>query len=219
MFEYLGILLPTLLLGARNTLLIFTLTLIFALPLGLVFTLASISKIPPLRWLSNTYIWIMRGTPLMLQLFFMYFFIPIVTKQGLMLSNLSTAAITFILNYAAYFAEIYRGGIQSIDKGQYEAAKTLGFSYHKTMWHIIIPQTVGRVLPPIANEAITLVKDTALIHVIGAAEIMYYARSAVNTSVNPTPYAVAACFYLLFTFVLTVLAKKLENRFARHEKV
>lgn len=216
--SYLNDLIPLLLEGAKSTIAIFFITLAIAIPLGLVFTLGSLSKAFPLRWLSNAYIWLFRGTPLMLQLFFMYFFIPIITNQSIMLSNFTTAAITFGLNYAAYFAEIYRGGIQSIDNGQYEAAKTLGFTRWKTMKYIIIPQTIRRVIPAIANESITLVKDTALINVIGAAELLKYAKDSVNTTANPTAYAIAACFYLFFTFILTVIAKKLEAVFSKHER-
>lgn len=218
LYQFMETLMPMLLLGARRTLLIFTITLVCALPLGLLFTLAKLSKIPPLRWFATAYIWLFRGTPLMLQLFFMYFFIPIVTKQWLMMSAFTTAAITFVLNYAAYFAEIYRGGIESIDKGQYEAAKTLGFQRFGTMRYIIIPQTIKRVIPPIANESITLIKDTALIYVIGAAEILKYAKDSVNNTGRPIAYIVAAAMYLILTFLLTLLADYLERRFAKHEQ-
>ena len=214
---YLQSLLPLLLKGAQNTLLVFVITLAAGLPFGLVITMCSLSKFPPLRWFANFYIWLFRGTPLMLQLFFMYFFIPIITKQWIMLSNMSTAAITFVLNYAAYFAEIYRGGIQSIDRGQHEAAKTLGFTKWQTMRHIIIPQTVRRVIPSLANESITLVKDTALISVIGAHDVLRYAKEMVNRTANPMAYGVVAVFYLALTYGLTMVAMWLERSFSRHE--
>ena len=216
--KYLSDLIPLLIVGAKNTLLVFAFTLAFAIPLGLPVTLASISKIPPLKWIANLYIWVFRGTPLMLQLFFFYFFIPIATNRTVMLSNFTTAAFTFVLNYAAYFAEIYRGGIQSIDVGQHEAAKALGYTKWLTMKHVIIPQTIRRVIPAISNESITLIKDTALINVIGAAELLKVAKDTVNRTTNPAAYGVAACFYLVFTFVLTVVSKKLENVFSRHER-
>ncbi len=213
--EYVWILLPSLLRGALMTLELFALTLALALPLALPISLGSISKLPPLRWLCKTYILIFRGTPLMLQLFFFYFFLPI--TMGIMLDSFTTAVLTFVLNYAAYFAEIYRAGIQSIDKGQHEAAQSLGLTKAQTMFGIIIPQMIRRVLPPVSNEAITLVKDTALVSVIGAAEMMLAAKGAVNRDVNVMAYAIAAVIYLLFTFVLTVISAKLEKHYSKHE--
>ncbi|GHU36275.1 hypothetical protein FACS1894105_06350 [Clostridia bacterium] len=135
-----------------------------------------------------------------------------------MLGAFETAAITFVLNYSAYLAEIYRGGIQSIDKGQYEAAHALGLSGFTTMFRVILPQTFRRVLPPISNEAITLIKDTALISVIGAYELLKYTKDAVNRTANPFPYFIAALFYLFFTLLLTMLSKKLEKIFGKHEE-
>lgn len=214
----LGIVFPLLMKGVGNTLAIFAFTLASAIPLGLIIMFGSLSKIAPIRWLSTAYIWLFRGTPLMLQLFFMYFFIPIVTNQMIVINNFWTAAITFGLNYAAYFAEIYRGGVQSIDVGQYEAAKVLGFSKWQTMSRVIIPQAVRRVIPSLSNEAITLMKDTSLIYVIGAAEILKYAKDYVNSTGSPLSYAVAAGIYLIFTFILTLLSKKLEKIFSKHER-
>jgi len=213
---YVMLILPSLLKGALVTLEVFALTIIFALPLGLPFGLGSNSRFFFFKWPSKAYIWLFRGTPLILQLFFFYyFFFPAI---GLPLDSITIAIITFVLNYAAYFAEIYRAGIESIDKGQYEAAKSLGLSRSQTMFGIIIPQTVKRVLPPISNEVITLVKDTALVSVIGVAELLKNARSAVNRDVNTVAaYAVAAAIYLLFTFLLTLLSRYLEKRFSRHE--
>lgn len=203
--------------GAGKTTLLFFLTLLFSIPLGFLLALCVISKFKPLSAAANFYVWIMRGTPLMLQLFVMYFFLPIATRGFIMLDNFSTAAITFILNYSAYLAEIYRGGIQSIESGQYEAAKTLGFGNGKTMIHIIIPQTVTRVLPAISNEAVTLVKDTALIHVIGATEIFKYAKDFVVRTSNPISYLFAAIFYLLFTFIITVFTRFFERKFSKYQ--
>ena len=168
----------------------------------------------------------------MLQLFFFYFFLPIIfgdtlsslqpeTKDFIfdyILDAFPTAIITFVLNYAAYFAEIYRGGIESIDKGQYEAAQSLGISKARTMFGIIIPQTVKRVLPSVTNETITLVKDTSLVHVIGVGELMKAAKGAVNRDQDLLAYGVAAGIYLLFTFLLTLLFKYLENRFSKSEE-
>lgn len=210
-------LLSLLLIGARKTTLLFVLTLLFSIPIGFLIALGVISKFKQVSVVANFYVWIMRGTPLMLQLFVMYFFLPIATQGLIMLNNYSTAVITFIMNYSAYLAEIYRGGIQSIDSGQYEAAKTLGFGNGKTMIHIIIPQTVTRVLPSITNEAVTLVKDTALIHVIGATEIFKYAKDFVVRTSNPISYLFAAIFYLLFTFIITIFARFIERKFSKYQ--
>ncbi len=156
----------------------------------------------------------------MLQLFFFYFFLPIAARWmnlSILLDGFTTAVITFVLNYAAYLAEIYRGGIESIDRGQYEAAKSLGLSRGRTMFGIILPQMAKRVLPPVTNEAITLIKDTALIYVIGVAELMKAARGAVNRDVNAIAFLLAALIYLFFTVLLTMLSRYLEKRFSRHE--
>ena len=129
----------------------------------------------------------------------------------------TTAAITFIFNYAAYFAEIYRGGINSIDRGQYEAAHSLGISKKQTMFSIIIPQTMKVVLPPISNEAIVLIKDTALVSVLAIAELMKVSKGIANKDVNMLAYVIAALIYLLFAFVLTLLVKYLEKRFSKYD--
>ena len=205
--DYIEVILPTLLSGAWVTTKLFVLTLILSLPLGLVIALASISKIAPFRWISKLYIWIFRGTPLMLQLFFFYFFIPI--GMGIALSAFATSVLTFVLNYAAYFAEIYRGGIESIDRGQYEAAKSLGLSKSQTMFGIILPQTIKRIMPAISNEAIVLVKDTALAFSISVAELLKAANSAMNRDQDVTAFVLAALMYLAMTFVLTVISDAL----------
>ena len=215
-FNYIVTLLPALLEGAIVTVKVFVLTLLFALPLGLPFALGSNCKIAPVRWLCSTYVWLFRGTPLMLQLFFFYYFMPLVTGTLFRLDRFETAVLTFSLNYAAYFAEIYRAGIESIDRGQNEAARSLGISKTRTMFGIILPQAFKRVLPPVTNETITLIKDTALIHVIGLTELTRVAKNAASRDVNPFSYALAAVFYLFFTFFLTILSSRLEKRFSRH---
>lgn len=212
---YIWEILPAVLKGANITLALFALTMVLAVPLGLPFALGSMSRIKPLSILCKAYVWLFRGTPLMLQLFFFYFFLPIVS--GIRFDPFPTATITFVLNYAAYFAEIYRGGIQSIDHGQHEAAKSLGLSRFRTLFDIILPQTIRRVMPPISNEAITLVKDTALASVISVSEVMKNSRGIVNRDVNALAYLVAAVFYLLFTFLLTLVTQKLEKSFSKHE--
>ena len=140
--------------GTQVTLEIFCITLVLSLPIGLLAALGRISSLKPLRLLMEFYVWIMRGTPLMLQLLFVYFALPMV---GIMLPDIAAALLAFVLNYAAYFAEIFRAGIQAIGRGQYEAAKTLGMTYPQTMRRIIIPQMIRHVLPPISNETINLV--------------------------------------------------------------
>ena len=214
--DYLLLLLPSMLRGLAETLKIFFLTVIFAVPLGLPFALGSMSKIPPFKWLSRAYIWLFRGTPLLLQLFFFYFMLPQISP-ALRFDRFVVAVFTFALNYAAYFAEIYRAGIESIDRGQWEASKSLGFTRWQTMRIIIIPQTVKRVIPPLSNEIITLVKDTALVTVISVSELLKSAKDAVNRDVNPFAYLVAAVFYLVIIILLTIVSLRLEKRFSRHE--
>lgn len=213
--EYAKVLMPSLMQGLIVTLKIFILTLVMSLPLGLPFALGSNSKRAIIRIPCRVYIWLFRGTPLMLQLFFFYFFLPIVS--GIKLDGFTTAVFTFVLNYAAYFAEIYRGGIESIDRGQYEASQSLGLSRTQTLFGIIIPQMLKRVLPPISNETITLVKDTALVSVIAVGELIRVARGAVNRDVKVTAFVIAAIIYLILTFILTLLSNYLEKRFSRHE--
>lgn len=214
-FQYTGLIMPALMKGMAMTLELFVLTLFFSIPLGLPFAIGSGSRFWPVKALCRAYICVFRGTPLMLQLFFFYFFLPI--AAGVTLDSFPTAVITFVLNYAAYFAEIYRAGIESIDPGQYEAARSLGLSKNRTMFGIILPQAIKRVLPPVSNEAITLVKDTALVSAIGVGELLKAAKSAVNRDVNVTAYAMAAAIYLIFTFVLTAVSQRLEKRFSRYE--
>jgi polar amino acid transport system permease protein len=221
-FEYVSTLFPALMRGLGETLMLFSLTLLLSLPLGLPVALGSISRFRPVRWLCRIYVWLFRGTPLMLQLFFFYYGLGILANTYQMtvlrLDRFPAVVLTFALNYAAYFAEIYRAGIQSIDRGQYEAAKTLGFSRTRTMFKIIIPQTIRRIIPPVSNETITLVKDTALANVIAVPELLKVAKDASNRDTNPTAYLLAAGCYLVITFILTVVYQKLEKRFSRHEQ-
>lgn len=201
--------------GCEITLQIFSLTLIMALPLGLLAAMAKLSKFRVVRFLTDVYIWLMRGTPLMLQLLFVYFALPLI---GIRLPDIAAALLAFTLNYAAYFAEIFRSGIQSIERGQYEAAKTLGMSYMQTMRRIIIPQMVKRVLPPISNETINLVKDTSLIYILAMNDLLRVARTIVQREFDMTPFLIAAVFYLAMTFVLTWIFKKLEAHYAKYDE-
>ena len=213
--ERIGEFLPFMLEGSVTTVQVFVLTLVISLPLGLPIALGSNSRFKPLSFLCKIYVWIFRGTPLMLQLWFFYFFFPF--NFGITFDALTTAVLTYVLNYAAYFAEIYRGGINSIDRGQYEAAHALGLSRKQTMFDIILPQTMKAILPPVVNEAITLVKDTALVSSLAVIDLMKATNSAVNRMTSLTPFFYAAIIYLLMTFVLTLIAGRLEKYFSRYD--
>lgn len=187
---------------------IYIVTALFSIPISILMALGKISKYKIIKKAIALYTWIFRGTPLLLQLFFVYYGLP---NFGIKLSPFQAAAITFIINYAAYLTEIVRAGIESIDKGQYEAAKVLGMGYWKTMTRIVLPQTIKRVLPPFSNEAITLVKDTALISVIGLAEILRNSKEIVTREFTIAPFIIAALLYLIITSVIVLIFKKLEK--------
>ena len=203
--------------GSLVTLKLFFITLALAVPLGLALALIRISRFTVASQAVNGYIWLMRGTPLMLQLLFIYFALPFVPVIGIRLPDFPAAIVAFALNYAAYFAEIFRAGIQSIDRGQYEGAKVLGFSYSQTMRRIVLPQVVKRILPPMSNETITLVKDTSLIYVLALNDLLRAARGIVQRDFTITPFIVAAGFYLLMTLVLTWFFQRLEKRHAVYD--
>jgi len=200
--------------GAEVTLEIFFVTLILSLPIGALAALGRISSFAPLRYLMEFYVWIMRGTPLMLQLLFVYFALPMV---GIMLPDVAAALLAFTLNYAAYFAEIFRAGIQAIPRGQYEAAKALGLKHWQMMRHIIFPQVLRVVLPPISNETINLVKDTSLIYILAMNDLLRVARTIVQREFDMTPFVIAGAFYLVMTAFLTWVFKKLEQRYGAYE--
>ena len=202
--------------GSLVTLQLFLITLLLAVPLGLALALVRISRFRVASQAVNAYIWLMRGTPLMLQMLFIYYALPFVPGIGIRLPDFPAAIVAFALNYAAYFAEIFRAGIQSIDRGQYEGAKVLGFSYGQTMRRIVLPQVVKRILPPMSNETITLVKDTSLIYVLALNDLLRAARGIVQRDFSITPFVVAAAFYLLMTLVLTWIFQRLERRHATH---
>ena len=204
--------------GATVTLKLFAITLLLAVPLGLALALARVSHFKPLSAFVNAYIWLMRGTPLMLQMLFIYFALPFVPVIGVRLPDFPAAVVAFALNYAAYFAEIFRAGILSVDRGQYEAAKVLGMSYPQTMRRIVLPQMVRSILPPMSNETITLVKDTSLIYVLALNDLLRAARGFVQRDFTTTPFIVAAAFYLLMTLVLTWGFQRLEKRYAKFDQ-
>lgn len=206
--------LPELWTGAKITLSLFAITLLLSIPLGLVLALLRLSGIRALDYIVNFYIWVMRGTPLMLQIFFIYFALPAV---NILLPAYTTAVVAFVLNYAAYFAEIFRAGIQGVGKGQYEAAKTLGMSYGQTMRRIVLPQMWKKILPPLSNETITLIKDTSLVYVLALQDVMRVTYQLVQREFNLMPFFVAAAFYLIMTLILTWGFQKMEKRYARYD--
>mgnify|MGYP000902280780 CR=1 FL=1 len=200
--------------GAEITLEIFCVTLLLSLPLGLLVSLCRISTIKPLSVLMEFYIWIMRGTPLMLQLLFVYFALPMV---GIMLPDIAAALLAFVLNYAAYFAEIFRSGIQAVPRGQFEAARALGMSAPLTMRRIVLPQVLRITLPPVSNETINLVKDTSLVYILAMNDLLRVARTIVQREFDMTPFLIAGIFYLAMTAVLTWGFKKLEAHYGRYD--
>ena len=199
--------------GMLFSILIFSVTLILSLPLGLLVAFARMSKIEAIRIPASIYISIMRGTPLMLQLMVVYFGpyyifgIKVVDNYRII-----AALIGFVINYAAYFAEIYRGGIQSIGSGQYEAAKLLGYSKTQTFMVIILPQVVKRILPSITNEVITLIKDTSLAFTISVLEMFSRAKALASSSTSMIPFVVAACIYYVFNFIVEFIMNGIEKR-------
>ena len=199
--------------GFGVTLQIFFLTLVGSLPLGVVVALARMSRVKPIAWIMKFYISVMRGTPLMLQMFFIYFAPYYIFGIPLsMESKFSATSVAFIINYAAYFAEIYRSGIQSIPRGQYEAAEVLGYSRLQTFMKIVLPQVIKRILPAMGNEIITLVKDTSLAFAIGVAEMFSTAKALVASQVSMLPFVFAAVFYWVFNFVVEVVLGRVEKK-------
>ncbi|HEY8891547.1 MAG TPA: amino acid ABC transporter permease [Clostridium sp.] len=200
--------------GSILTIEVYIATIIFSIPLGILGALIKVSNLKILNKAVDIYTWLFRGTPLLLQLFFTYFGLPII---GIRFSPFTAAALTFSLNYGAYFTEIFRSGIQSIDKGQYEAAKVLGLNYRQTMSKIILPQAFKRIIPPMCNEGITLIKDTALLAAIGLQDILRAAREIVTRDFTITPFIIAAIIYLIFTSVIVMAFKKLEKKYSVYE--
>ena len=192
---------------------IFVLTLLFSLPLGLAVAGGRMSSFGPLRWLMKIYISIMRGTPLMLQLI-VVFFAPYYLF-GMTLSSdyrFIAVIIAFTINYAAYFAEIYRGGIESISSGQYEAAKVLGYTHSQTFLRIVLPQVIKRIVPAMGNEVITLTKDTALVSVIGVSELLLVAKERQGAMFSFMPLFMAGVFYFVMNWAVSICFRQLEKK-------
>lgn len=214
--------------GFGNTLLLFAVTLVFAFPLGLLFAFGSMSKFKPLKWLMKTLIWVIRGTPLMLQILLVSFLPQYVfrtpTKELAAALNISInstmflfVALAFIINYACYFSEIYRAGIEAIPVGQYEAGQVLGLTKNQIFSKIVLMQVVRRILPPMSNEIITLVKDTSLAQVLGVVDLLNAAKHAVNHYVILTPFVYATVFYLIFNGLLTLLLGWAEKKLSYYK--
>lgn len=197
--------------GTVVTLQVFFLTLLFSLPLGLLVSFGRMSKNRLLNGFVKLYIDIMRGTPLILQLIVVYF--APYYLFGLNLDRFFAAVTAFVLNYSAYFAEIFRGGIQSMPKGQYEAAEVLGFTRTQTFMRIILPQVVKRILPPISNEVITLVKDTALVQILGVSELFRVAKNEASRIASTTPLFTAGVFYFVMNWLVTRVFHFAEKKF------
>lgn len=209
--NYINTLMPSMIEGLVTTLKIFLLTLVLSIPLGIVAAIGRLSKIKILASFIQLYIWIMRGTPLMLQLVFIFFGLPTI---GITFNRFTAAMIAFVLNYGAYFGEIFRGGIESIDRGQYEASEVLGLTPVRTFMKIILPQVIKRVLPPVSNEVISLVKDTSLVYIVGLGELLRAGKIASNRDASLAPLVVVACFYLVLTAIFTKCFEIIEKRYA-----
>ena len=211
--------------GFTSAFLLFALTLIFALPLGLLMSFCTMSKFAPLRVPMKLIVWILRGTPLMLQIFAI-FYLPgmldlFVWPQmntgwawfdSVFTTRFIAALVAFAINYAAYFSEIYRGGIESISKGQYEAGQVLGLTRREVFFKIVLLQVVKRIIPPMSNEIITLIKDTSLANTIAVYELIYEAKEFMTVKGLIWPLFVAGAFYLIFVGLLTIIFGKIEKK-------
>ncbi len=190
---------------------IFLITLLLALPLGLIISMGSMSNFKPLKWLTKTFVWVIRGTPLMLQLFVVFYIPPLVSNGAFSFPRMNAALIAFVINYAAYFSEIYRGGIESIPKGQYEAGQVLGMTKTQIFFKVVLMQVIKRITAPIGNEIITLVKDTSLASVIAIPEILMNAKDySMSGLIWPMFYS--AVFFLAFCGILTLLFAFIEKK-------
>ena len=214
--EYMLQIAPAIAGGFQVTLSLFFIVIILSVPGGLLLALLRLSTNRVVTTIVDAYVYVMRGTPLMLQILLIYYGLPFMI-DGFELTDMTAAVLSFVLNYIAYLCEIFRSGIQSIPKGQYEGAKVLGFTYVQTMYKIILPQVIKRVLPPLANETITLLKDTSLVYVLAMNDILRITRSIVQRDFDITAFIVAGVFYLAMTFILTKLYQYLERRMAMYE--
>ena len=209
-FNYIIKLMPQLLEGLGVTLKIFLLTLILSIPLGIIIALMRVSKYKILKEISGIYVLVLRGTPLLLQIIVIYFGLPAI---GIKFQRFIAAIVAFVLNYGAYFGEIFRAGILSVDEGQIEAAHVLGLTSKDTVFRIILPQAVKNVLPPVANEITTLIKDTSLVYVVGIDEILRVGTTATNRDVSLMPLLVVGIVYLIVIGILSKVMDRIEKRY------
>lgn len=205
---------PQVLEGLKVTIEIFIITLILSIPLGGIIALGRISKVKILNSITGVYVLILRGTPLLLQILFIFFGLPLI---NISIPRFPAAILAMVLNYGAYFGEIFRAGILSIDKGQFEGAELLGLSKKDTFFRIIMPQALKRIFPPVANEIITLVKDTALVYVVGLDELLKVAKIASNRLSSIMPFVVIGVVYLLFNGLITKVLESIEKRFSYYQ--
>ena len=209
--DYILRILPNMFAGLGVSAQIFLITIVLSLPIGILLALVRISKVAVFRKLAEIYIYVMRGTPLMLQIMFIYYGLPLMLN--VQISDFPAAILAFVANYAAYFAEIFRGGIQSIPKGQLEGAMSLGFSKWESMVRIIIPQAIRNILPVIGNEFVTLIKESSQVSVIGMADLMYTATTIQGISFQPfPPLVIVAIYYFIMTFFVSMCLRVLERR-------
>ena len=201
--------LPALIQGTLITMQVFFGVLVLSIPFGIVIGFLFQLPFRPLHWFLKGFIWIMRGTPLLLQLIFIYYILPGV---GIRFDRFTAAILAFSLNYAAYFAEIFRGGISSIPLGQYEAAQVLKLSPLQTIRYVLLPQVIRTVLPSVFNEVTSLVKDTSLVYALGISDLIMASRTAANRDASLVPMFVAGLIYLLVIGLITLLANKIEKK-------
>lgn len=211
---YLGRIFPSLIGGTKITLLLFVITLILSIPLGIILSWGLRSHFKLLRWLLSGYVWLMRGTPLLLQLIFIFYGLPTI---GIVFERFTAAIVAFTLNYAAYFAEIFRGGLQAVSQSQREAAVVLGLSKLQSFRFIVWPQVLKIVLPSIGNEVINLVKDSSLVYVLGIGDLLRAGNVATARDVTLLPLLMVGIIYLIMTAVLTYIQSKIERRFSYYE--
>ena len=200
-----------LLAGFRQTLAVFFLTLLFSIPLGLVICFGSMSRFTPLRWVTRGFVWVIRGTPLMLQLIIIFYGPGLMFGLTGLVSRFQATIVAFSINYACYFSEIYRGGIESIPKGQYEAGQVLGMTKNQIFFRVVLLQVIKRITAPMGNEIITLVKDTSLARVIGIYELIWAGESFIKKGLI-WPLFFTGVYYLVFSGLLTILLDKLDKK-------
>lgn len=203
--------------GFGISLLIFFITLLFSLPLGLIITFGSMSKIKIIKYIVRGFIWIIRGTPLMLQVIIVFYGPGLWLDISIKNFRFTAVIIAFVINYACYFSEIYRGGIESISKGQYEAGYVLGMNKNQVFFRIVLPQVIKRIMPSVSNEVITLVKDTSLARVIAIVELIKVAEEVSRLTGALWPLLYTGLFYLIFSGLLTILFNKIEKKLSYYK--